>query len=257
MTATSRPRRLVLRLADAADILPIKAFYLERMRHADPPAKHSFPIPSLVEIAGAVDERNFFVLTDEAGTLLAASGLFRLLAHDDGLFLELSGMCTSPEVGGLAPCSVQHLMLLIRIVHAAYDLLWEPLSIASFVHRANRRSHDNLVAAGLREWSDPPEWFEGELVSWFGWDGGDDWLTLLVDRNCVKKAWGEALGLGFFTGDIAFHRPSRSGGETEHFVVRVDWRRFQGQLAGFLSTDLDSLPIGRPPRILRFSPRAD
>lgn len=255
MPVSSPPRRHRLRLATSSDILPAKDFYLHRMRDAKPATRAFLPIPALLEIASAVADRNFFVLTDEAGSIVAVSGLFRLLVHDHGLFLELSGMCTADAVGGLLPRSVQSIMLIARILHAAYDLLGssEGLALASFVHRDNTRSRENLNAAGLAEWSERPDWVSGEYVSWFGWEGGDDWLTLLVHPGCVVDAFTEALGLGFLAGQIHLERPSRTNGETEHFVIEIDPTLFEGQFATFLETDLDAMAIGEPPRTLSFT----
>jgi len=227
------------------------------MQEADPATRRFLPIPSLLEIASAVADRNFFVLTEPDGSIVAVSGLFRLLVHDHGLFLELSGMCTAGEVGGLMPRSVQSIMLIARILHAAYDLFGSSggLSLASFVHRDNARSLDNLNGAGLREWTDRPEWVRGEYVSWFGWEGGDDWLTLLVDPDCVVGAYYDSIELGFPSGGIDLERPSRTNGEIERFRIEVDATMFEGQYATFAATDLTSLAIGEPPERLSFSIR--
>lgn len=257
MPVSSPPRRHRLRLATSSDILPAKDFYLQRMREADPATRAFLPIPSLLEIASAVADRNFFVLTDAQGSIVAVSGLFRLLVHDHGLFMELSGMCTAGEVGGLTPRSVQSIMLMARILHAAYDLLGssDGLSLASFVHRDNERSRENLNAAGLEEWSERPDWVSGEYVSWFGWEGGDDWLTLLVHPGCVVAAFDESLTLGFLAGEIPLERVSRATGETEHFLIEVDPTLFEGQFAAFFETDLGAMAIGEPPRALSFTNR--
>lgn len=257
LPGSSQIHRFLLRLAEPSDILPAKDFYLRRMSEASSATRAFLPIPSLLEIANAVTDRNFFVLTDDRGEIVAVSGLFRLLVHDDGLFLELSGMCTAGEVGGLMPRSVQSIMLIARILHAAYDLLGSSggLALASFVHRDNRRSHDNLTAAGLREWAERPDWVRGEYVSWFGWEGGDDWLTLLVDTACVGGVFLDAMDLGFLSYEIPLQRRSRTDGATERFVIEVDRELFEGQFAMFIETDFTKSSIGTPPGRLSFSTR--
>lgn len=255
MPVPPSPRRFRLRLADSSDVLPAKDFYLRRMAEADSATKAFLPIPSLLEIASAIADHNFFVLTDSDGNIVAVSGLFRLLVHDRGLFLELSGMCTASDVGGLLPRSVQSIMLIARILHAAYDLLGssDGLALASFVHRDNERSLKNLRASGLREWSERPDWVRGEYVSWFGWESDDAWLTLLVDPDCVAGAFYDAIDIGFPSGEIHLERPSRTNGAIERFVITVDPQLFEGQLAAFEGTDPTAVAVRAPPTTLSFS----
>ena len=65
---------------------------------------NALPIPSLLDIADAVEQRDDFVLVVPRGEIVAVAGIFRILAHSTGdFFRNLSGMATHPSVGDWPP----------------------------------------------------------------------------------------------------------------------------------------------------------
>lgn len=225
MKGSSAIRHLRLRLADLADTPRLKSFYLDRMRNEPPERQEAFPIPTLLELTQAAEACDSLLIeTVDGRDILAASGIFRLVEHDDGRFGELSGMCTAKEIGGLGPRSIQEIMLAVRVVRALYQLLDEaaPTAIVSFVETSNRRSWSNLVDFGLEGVGSRPNWLDGEFVSWFGWSRGDDWGTYRVGRKAVETA--AAIVLELEASGLA-HRLGRTNlatGERETFVLNCD-----------------------------------
>lgn len=215
---------LHMRLADEADILSIKAFYLDRMREAAEAKRAALPIPSLLEIAEAVERRQFVMVEGACGAILAVAGIFRVLEHADGRFLELSGMATHPDVGGLQPHSLQDLMIAVRMARYSSDLFDEGGAtsvLAAFARKSNRRSCDNLVKAGLVLSDRQPAWMVGEYVSWFGWDDADAWHRFEVAAKALVRA--AELVLTTMSGGRPFElmRTNRDSGIESRFRLTV------------------------------------
>ncbi len=217
-------KSLRLRLARRSEVPAIKRFYLDRMRPKSKSEREALPIPSLLEITTAIDEMEFIVLEEvDSEKIVATSGIFRLVNHDRGVFGELSGMLTGREVGGLAPYRVQEIMIAARIARAAQALLDEvaPTALASFVASANSDSRTNLERRGLEETAALPAWLRDEYVSWFGWDGHENWVCMRVGARALVAAADIVLTLERHR-PHPLRRPTSDGG-TEHFTLT--WER--------------------------------
>ncbi len=213
-----------MRLADEADILAIKAFYLDRMRDTAEAKRAALPIPSLLEIAEAVERRQFVLVGGTDGAVLAVAGIFRVLEHADGRFLELSGMATHPDVGGLRPHSLQELMISVRMARYSSDLFDEGGAtsvLAAFARKSNRRSCDNLVEAGLVVCDRQPAWMVGEYVSWFGWDDTDAWHRFEVSAEALIRAADLVLTTMSGTPPYDLKRTDRNSGIERRFRLTV------------------------------------
>ncbi len=218
---------LRMRLGETADILPAKDFYLDRMRSADPDQRAALPIPSLLDIADAVEQRDFVLVENAQGEIVAVAGIFRILAHSTGDFFELSGMATHPSVGGLAPHSLQRILIAVRLARASQYFLDEarPGSVlASFVKRTNRRSSDNLTNAKLVLTKRLPDWLSGEYVSWFGWDRASDWYRFEASVDALRWAAQVLLETRRSGNHFALSRVDRQSGEEEFFSLTIDSR---------------------------------
>ena len=256
----STPRRLHLRLAEGRDVLALKRFYLAEMREKEPTQQEAFPIPCLQEITDSIDDENFLLVEDLSdGKILAASGIFRLVHHDDGVFGELSGMCASSRIVGLKPHSMQRLMLAIRIIRASADLVGDigSSALVSFVGKTNEPSADNLRTAGLECVEDEPEWLRDEYVSWFGWTGVDDWQAFQVGERALR--W-SAVIINLIEREHAtleLSRVDRASKQIERFFLTFQpklWIYALPDVADILRRGVPKA-LGQPPRTLSFHGR--
>lgn len=252
------PIFLHLRLADPRDVLTIKKFYLEAMRAKPGVRREAFPVPSLLEITQSIDQENFLLIENAAtGEILAASGLFRLVHHTEGVFGELSGMCTAPRIGGLTPLTIQKLMLAVRIVRASSDLIGDigSSSLVSFVRKDNEPSFDNLRAAGLETLEDIPEWLQDEFISWFGWSGHDQWHTFVVGADALQWAAQEIDRIERAHLSILMRRRDLASGNLESFVLACDRNLWEAHLPDVkqILAESPATLFGHPPVAIRFT----
>lgn len=237
MISTARAHQKIesfrMRLAEPDDVQAIKAFYLDNMREKSPDAQAAFPIPSLLEISQAVADRNFLIVENPTKrAIVAASGLFRLLDHNDGRFAEMSGMYVAAEAGGLGPHSLQDLMVAVRIARFFCELRAEDgqQCAVSFVKDDNHKSWEALERSGMERALIYPTWLQGEFVSWFGWNSEDDWRTYRVGLDALINAAHLILHLEKAELMLRLSRVNRDDGHREIIKMTFDRNLWRGVL---------------------------
>lgn len=207
-----------VRGAKPSELVKMMKFYLDSETDTLPP-------PSYLSLKSALDNRSLLVIENIAdSSFVATAGYFDYIKSlREHQIFELAGTRVTKEIGGLRPLPLQQILLALRLIQLLVTE-GQDQSISVISSARHPKSIENLIALGMVQMNDMPEWLEYNTCSWTRMTERSQWQHFVANSTSIEKAIEILQNSNFLSGyfDAYFERNQEGSNARQDISIEYD-----------------------------------